>query len=96
MYVRQIKQHQLVSGQSSQYGRMYEEAIDSARNSELMRPVGVIPGRPELVVLGTIVRSELISLRCIAVILTISTRRITGDGHRRCSISRASREVCSV
>ncbi|KAK4701339.1 hypothetical protein P7C70_g4893, partial [Phenoliferia sp. Uapishka_3] len=47
----EIKQYQLLGGVSSQYGRMYSEAIDSAYQW-LIRPVEVIPGRTGLTTIG--------------------------------------------
>ncbi|KAK0538717.1 hypothetical protein OC834_000309 [Tilletia horrida] len=46
-----IKQYQLMGGRLKQYGRMYAEAIDSARQY-LMRDVSVVPNAPSLFNIG--------------------------------------------
>lgn len=55
-YEYYIKQHQLLQGSVSQYSRMYSEAIDSALEYELLRPINVVPGRDDMMVMGHIVR----------------------------------------
>ncbi|GAA5838295.1 hypothetical protein JCM9279_003191 [Rhodotorula babjevae] len=47
-----IKQAQLTSFALDQYPRMYRAAVDSAYD-HLIRPVGVVPGRDDLTLIGT-------------------------------------------
>lgn len=55
----QIKQAQLVSDAIPQYSRMYAEAIDSAYD-HLVQRVEVVPGRDDLTIIGSVVRSTLL------------------------------------